>query len=332
MAGLGVAVGGAGRLWPPGHALKAWTSFSRRPRSSGGLAQVETPQAGTQTRQGARRHLETREAHVIQVQLLQGPPQRAEGLRPHPADGVPGQPQVSEVPRLAQRLRGHRLQPVGAQVERIEVRGPVQSPGRHVVDEVPGQVERPEALGSGQQVRLQPGDGVVLQVERQQAGDQREGRFGESREAVVLQVQVQVDQALHAAEGAALHLGDPAALQVQRHDPAGAGEAVGGDGVEAVPAEIEETRVGRETARNSGVAAVLARGVTQSRGHLTLLRGGGVGGGVTRLASSCSAFSMASWLWQRSSAGWAGPPHVPISFTLRRIDHSLEHREDREPW
>lgn len=40
LAGFGVAVGGEGRLSPPGQALKTWTSFTLRPVSSGGLAQV----------------------------------------------------------------------------------------------------------------------------------------------------------------------------------------------------------------------------------------------------------------------------------------------------
>ena len=37
---LGPSVGEYSRLSPPGQALKMWTSFTRRPRISGGLAQV----------------------------------------------------------------------------------------------------------------------------------------------------------------------------------------------------------------------------------------------------------------------------------------------------
>ena len=40
LAGFGVTVGGEGRLSPPGQALKTWTSFTRRPISSGGFAHV----------------------------------------------------------------------------------------------------------------------------------------------------------------------------------------------------------------------------------------------------------------------------------------------------
>lgn len=41
LAGLvGAGAGAVGRLCPPGHALKTWTSLTLRPLSSGGLAQV----------------------------------------------------------------------------------------------------------------------------------------------------------------------------------------------------------------------------------------------------------------------------------------------------
>lgn len=40
LAGFEVTVGVEGRLSPPGQALKTWTSFTLRPLSSGGLAQV----------------------------------------------------------------------------------------------------------------------------------------------------------------------------------------------------------------------------------------------------------------------------------------------------
>lgn len=75
--------------------------------------------------------------------------------------------------------------------------------------------------------------------------------------------QVQVDQSLHSTESPALHLPDLAALQMEGHDLGNAGEAVAGDVVEVVAAQVEETRVGRETPRNFGVSAVLTRGVVR---------------------------------------------------------------------
>lgn len=40
LRGFGLTVGTAGRLFPPGQALKMWTSLTLRPLTSGGLAQV----------------------------------------------------------------------------------------------------------------------------------------------------------------------------------------------------------------------------------------------------------------------------------------------------
>lgn len=59
-----------------------------------------------------------------------------------------------------------------------------------MIDDVPGEVQGSEALSSSQDVRLQLGDGVVLQAKRQQARNQFECSFGETGEAVLLQVEV----------------------------------------------------------------------------------------------------------------------------------------------
>lgn len=48
---------------------------------------------------------------------------------------------------------------------------------------------------------------------------------------------------------------------MQGHDLGNTGEAVARDVVKVVAAQVEETRVGRETPRNFGVTAVLTRGV-----------------------------------------------------------------------
>lgn len=78
--------------------------------------------------------------------------------------------------------------------------------------------------------------------------------------------QVQVDESLHSTEGRLLHLHDLAALQMERHHLSDTREAVAGDVVEVVATQVEQARVRREAARDSGVASVLTRGVL--RHHL----------------------------------------------------------------
>lgn len=130
------------------------------------------------------------QSHVIQIQLLQRPPQRSESIWSNPANRVPRQPQVPKVRCPAQRFGGHLFQLVAHQVERIQLTGMVQSLGRHVVDTVPSEVEGSEALRSAQDVWFKLGDGVVFQMKGEQAWEEFEGSFGEDGEAVLLQVEV----------------------------------------------------------------------------------------------------------------------------------------------
>lgn len=85
--------------------------------------------------------------------------------------------------------------------------------------------------------------------------------------------QVQVDEAPHPAESPDLHLRDLAPLQMERHHLRDSGEAVARDVVEVVATQVQQTRVGREAARDFSVASILTGGVL-----CCCLRRGGRGG------------------------------------------------------